>query len=793
MDALTLFEIIPILLEIKKIINDKVVGFDEKIRRKFVEALKKALKQTVKDDDRYINNAVRQIDDLISLIIMVMDEPPLINTMQLPNYITREEFREFYDQTNKDEELHAVLGVKLQQCQNKRLFTELRSINQRFDNLAESSKELKASVEEIKVDIKELGGQHQCNLEAGKKFPDVLTDPPYMADTINVIGREKDLERLWELLSEKKHVMLTGMGGIGKTQLARQLFHNYKGEFVEVAWIEYRGNFKDSVLEGINTVRFKDDKDKYSSREERWQDIICTLKNDKKKKLFIIDNVENGTNQHPEQDIDLLKLTGWEETYVLLTSRSEVQLNHLYAQFAVDFLDLEKCIELFKYYHESKDFERETIVKIVDLAYKHTMTIELLAKGVSEGEDLETYYQRIKDGFESVDRKITVIHNRNVEATIEEQLKILYSMQVLEEKDRKILNCFAILPVNCDCKLKDIERWFGFESSDLDNVRKTGWLSYDKERKTFLIQPTVREIVRFDFKKDGQNKKSIAPKGTSDRIVEYFKSQPYRFTIENGRNFGYVVWMIEIARSVMATVAQEKNDCIAALYYNIGVGYNELGEYEEALFHFDKAKKIREKTLKAMQTNMANTYNNIGLVHLLQNEYDLALKYYYDALAIWRKNFKVTNLTIAESYSRLGGAFRKKGGEFDLIKALKYHEWALEIRTRYGKESLNVAVSYNNIGTVYLAQKKYNEAEAFINKALAIVELYDNNSAKKKEKKKGRIIAEIFYNSGELYLCQKKKGEALEYYKKAYQKLLEDFGENHPETKKVKNKIQELN
>lgn len=745
LDTITVATTLLETIEIIKRIIDKHVGYNEQIRQKFVKALKKALKPTINDNDSYIEKAIRQIDDLIALTILIMSKQSLnqlsINDIKIPddikipNYISKNELKNFYRQVIKNKELHRFLLFELQK------FTSLTKNNNKG--------------------------------ETSNRLPDILTDTPFKADATNVIGREKDLEKLWVMLSEKRHIVLTGIGGIGKTQLAHQLFHKHKGEFEEVAWIEYRGCFKNSVLESFKTPLFEGDK---------YQSIKNKLSQDKKKKLFIIDNVENGADQHPWQDMELINVTGWDETCILLTSRSDEHLVG-YENFTLESLELEKCIELFKHYHESSDSERETIVKIIDLAYRHTMTIELLAKGVSEGEDLDTYYQRIKNGFESVDRKITSIRTKNVEATIEDQLKILYNMQVLEEKDKKIMNSFAMLPVNCDCKLKDIERWFGFEYSDLENVRKKGWISYDKERKTFVIQPMVREIVRFDFKKDRQNKKSIAPEGTSDKILGFFKSHSKLFKIENGRDFGYVERMIGIAESVMDSAIQEESDRFAALYYNIGVGYDELGEYEKALLLYNKAFMIREKIINVMRTNIANTYNNIGGVRHHQKDCDKALECYSNALSIWRNIFDTPNLSIAESYSKIGGAYRKKSEKNEkkrrayLKIALKYHEWALEIREKYSKESVDVAISYNNIGTVYLAQKEYCKAKKYYNEALKIVE--------KDPQKNSRFIADLYNDMGNLYKVQNDYVRALDNYSKAYEKYKEILGENHPDTKAV--------
>lgn len=249
MDTIDALGLLPTLLEIKGIIYDKVVGFDEKIRRKFVNALKVALKPTLKDDNQYINKVARQIDDLISLVILVMDEPSSINTITLPNYITREEFRRFYAQTNKDEELQDYLANKLHQCQNKGIFTEVKATGHKVDKLIESNEEIKGGIKEIKqqlrdnTEVSNVGSIHDLYKCLDNKlhdrreihpsfqlmeiddrlFPDARTKTKKKQIKLNAIDSNDELKTVKDIIEEswgkgeKNHLMIEGDGGIGKT------------------------------------------------------------------------------------------------------------------------------------------------------------------------------------------------------------------------------------------------------------------------------------------------------------------------------------------------------------------------------------------------------------------------------------------------------------------------------------------------------------------------------------------------------------------------------------------------
>ena len=595
-----------------------------------------------------------------------------------------------------------------------------------------------------------------------------LTALPMEADSTNVIGRKKDLRKLWKMLSKHPHTILTGFGGIGKTKLAQLLFHEYERKFDEVAWIDYQGNLKDSILACINMFR------EIKDIEERWKAVVTALNNDQKKKLFIIDNVDHTTSQHPEQDKDLRDLTGWKNTTLLLTSRMERLAG--FDNIALDELELDNCVKVFELYYSGKHPKRETVVKLIELANRHTLTIELLAKGV-EREDLDDYCQKlIANGFEKIDRK-TVTDRNKVNAKIAEHLKKLFDMQQRSEEDKKVLNSFAILPEKCRCSLAEVKQWLGFKDSDLDEVIKDGWLSYDEESKKYYLHPLVRTIIRFDFTEDAQKEKNIAPQGTADKILDYFWKDGKWYDIANG--YVSLQRLIGIVEAAMGAVAYEESERFGSLHHKLGYIHNNLGAYDKALAYYEKALAIKEKVLGKEHTSTATTDNEIGVVYKRKGDYDKALEYFEKAVAIREKTQGTGHPDTATTYNNIGSVYWTRGGQGDYDNALKYFDKALAIREKVlGTEHPNTATTYNNIGTVYWArggQGDYDNALKYFEKALKIDEkvLGEDHPG----------TATDYNNIGLVYFKKRNYPEALKYLEKALQIRKTKLGDDHPYTK----------
>lgn len=768
------------------------------------KALEKALNQVAVDNEFWKNDVKRQVEDVILILIHTLDDPRYIDNNPLPHYLDKETIESFKECLKKDPEAWDYI----QKVQYEEILQDIRT----------DVRETKVIVQDtntISRDTNERVRRIEENLTPRNATAHFLTDIPSKADSTNVIGREGDLRKLWKTLQEKYQVLLTGFGGIGKTKLAQMLFHSYENQFDEMAWIEYRGNLKRSFLGNITAkdLQFEGNED------DRWRAMKSILTNDGKNKLFIIDNVDHDASQQPELDSELRDLTGWKDTTILLTSRLD-ELSG-YNKFRLDALELENCVQLFQQHYKSEDCHTEIIVKIIELAHRHTLTIELLAKGAKRW-DLEDYYNLlVEKGFQALDRNIVVDHDKE-NATIERHLRILFDMQSRSELDKKILNSFAILPVNCECKIEEIKQWFGFKNSDLDNVIQDGWLRYDEESGTYFMHPLVRTIVRFDFTKDEGKKRSIAPKGTADKMLQYIADHDNIFKIDQG--YSSLQRIISIVESVMEVVTFMDPTQLFFLLNKIGHGYDNIGDYDNALKCYLKDLQCKKTTFGTDHYFTAVSYNNIGLVYKHKGEYDNALKSHLNAFSIAKKILDPMDPNMAIFYNNIGLAYDDKG---NYSEALDYYFRALTIKKKYlGNNHPSTGTSYNNIGWIYKQQGNYNKALEFYNSALAIwvnvygknhpftAGLYSNigelygkqgvfNKALEYHSKALKIrkrflgidhpaIAQSYNNIGWVYREQRKYEIALEYYTKAYQIYKNKLGEENPDTQDVLKSINEV-
>ena len=116
-------------------------------------------------------------------------------------------------------------------------------------------------------------------------------------------GRELELNKLCQMVEEgHKAVLVSGMGGIGKTNICKKLFEKYTNKniayenrpFRHVGYIEYNGNMDNSLL---NCLTYKKQDNPELNKEAAWMELEY-LASDGKLLLFV-DNVNVPISNDP--------------------------------------------------------------------------------------------------------------------------------------------------------------------------------------------------------------------------------------------------------------------------------------------------------------------------------------------------------------------------------------------------------------------------------------------------------------------------------------------------------------
>ena len=233
-------------------------------------------------------------------------------------------------------------------------------------------------------------------------------------------------------------------------------------------------------------------------------------------------------------------------------------------------------------------------------------------------------------------------------------------------------------------------------------------------------------------------------------------------------------------------VASTLND-LAHLYYV-------QGRYSEAEPLYKRAVSIDEQQLGKDHSNVATSLNNLAMLYQAQGRYSEAEPLYQRSMAIWEKQLSKDHPTVAKSLNNLASFYYIQGR---YSEAEPLYQRSLSIREQQlGKDHPDVATTLSNLGALYHSQERYSEAEPLLQRTLAIWEQQLGSDHPR--------IATILNNLGQLYRAQRKgmanpfrepenySSAAEPIYQRALAILEEKLGNDHPNIAPVLNNLAEL-
>lgn len=308
------------------------------------------------------------------------------------------------------------------------------------------------------------------------------------------VGRDMELQDMHNILKKKQSVFLSGIGGIGKTELAKRYAYSYGKEYNTIVFLRFDTSLKHTILSQNLEIKGFD----YVEKEN--EDLRFREKFDVLKKiaapedLLIIDNFD------VDYDDDLEELLECKCKFIFTTREDYRDYN--YEQIDVECMnDLTEAYELF-YAFNDKEYsanERNNIEEILKFVEYHTMMIVLLSKYLRDSEEQPSalYAKFLEvEGITNIgDTKVKHRKDKKLRAQrVNMHLKTLFEFSKFTDIELQIMRALSLLGsirIRKSLWLDMVGNCFEYET--LDQLIKRGWIEADSLEKDCKI--SLHQII----------------------------------------------------------------------------------------------------------------------------------------------------------------------------------------------------------------------------------------------------------------------------------------------------------
>ena len=465
---------------------------------------------------------------------------------------------------------------------------------------------------------------------------DYIMDSEVPKPCRHFIGRDKELEELYTMLEENRHVFLCGIAGIGKSELAKAYAKHYKKHYTNILYVEYTGD----LHQDITDMDFIDDPPEISEQErfQRHNRFLRSLKSDT---LLIIDNF----NVTATQDSFLSVVLKY-RCQILFTTRSN--LNE-YCTFQLkEIKDINILFQLTSAFYSEADKYRSTVEKIIETVHYHTFAVELAAKllenGISTPGQLLAKLQEERASLDNEDKIKIIKDGQSSKATYYSHIHTLFSLYALSRKQQDIMCNLCFLPYT-GISARIFAKWLELPTlNEINDLIETGFVQ-TTTRHTISLHPMIKEIALSETK----------PSVSSCHIL---LDSLQKICLMHGIEVDYYKKLFQTAGNIIELI--EKDDIPKYLLFLENVfpymdNYNYqkgMKEIIQELKNFLKPKDIGTDSDRALLLDFQAT---------LEIKPEKAIKLEKDALA-QIETITVDNARLVSNlHANLGGLYRMNG------------------------------------------------------------------------------------------------------------------------------------
>ena len=547
------------------------------------------------------------------------------------------------------------------------------------------------------------------------------------------ISRKDKLSEIRQHLENYHIAYLYGIGGIGKSETAREYAEEYRCAYTTIQLSVYSGDLK-SLIAGLefsndNKTGGYFEKD-INIRYETKLSLLSKAMINNERTLLIIDNynVEPDSDEY-KRNVEVMKDLKKLHIHILFTTRTSP--NDDKTKIDIEELSKEELRHMF-FAINPKDKDKEERIaqvdELIETAYRHTLTVDLVAHQTAKIEGygkktLSDYIKVLKESGINSGINVAVYNNKDDNEKsdiIFEHIRTLFNLTALTEKEKYIMVNACLLPLSGMSVAEfesfiDLENYPNSESNDgwsedstISNLVKSGWIKrIDGEVPKITLHPIVSEVTVNELK----------PEITEDKCKNFFDSVS---ELIDKNDLKTLEAYKDIFISSADALLKNEDEISVGYVSDIACVLCDLAYYSESLCYYMKVLAIQEKVLPENHPAIAMEYNNVGSAYGELGDHKKALEYQLKALSIIEKVLPENHPDIAALYNNVGFAYGNLG---DHQKELEYYLKSLAIQEKVLPENHpSIATSYSNLGVVYMDLKEYKKALQYLLLATPIFE-----------------------------------------------------------------------
>ncbi|MFC5471558.1 FxSxx-COOH system tetratricopeptide repeat protein [Cohnella suwonensis] len=598
----------------------------------------------------------------------------------------------------------------------------------------------------------------------------------------NFTGRDQEMEELRAKLTSGKFVSLvqtiSGLGGIGKTQLAVEYAYKYMDEYQLVWWI--RAEDHSTILSDMEMICRKlylpvtDTKDETNS-------IVRLLHGWLQKHsnwLLIFDNADNEAElypyiptQHQGNVLITSRNPNWEQTITLdvwkrphsvgfLLKRTGLDDEATAARIAEELGNLPLALE------QASAYIRQTRISMKDYLERfQSYTKEMIARGRPFNDQL-TVSATWNISFEAVQQKIPASREfiRFCSFLAGDSIPksmFIYDGKVVEGWTDKILTLMDLDDIVAEflrfSLIQAKENHFSIHRLVQAVVRD----ELTHEERVYYVRFAVRELEKLTYSLNGISfDPQYVPHLSS--VVQYAENLEVdmeSFLHLKERIFTYYMATDQYklcedqSSGLLELVFRfygDRNPKTAIWLHTIGILYYRIGNPVKAQEHIEQALANDE----IHPANKANFLNSLASVERMLSQLDKAKRYIDQAL----KTYQLYVSEADEQYLTLLNTLGYISHEMGLHEEAESHyKKVIEVGYKNGNSEELIATALGNIGQLYVDKGEFEKSIGYFLRAIEISQSLQDKS----------LLTRQYNNLGLSYYYLTEYDKALRYFKKA--------------------------